>query len=270
MSNKLLFHIAYYMSDKKRIDSKNKIDKSKSEYNNHVLNGVCSFLKEINDYEGFSYKKVVLDVNIENSFVSRIQTENYPDIDLEICVHSFLKEHPFRLTTKHRLSMKEKLNEYDWFGYSEDDTIIFNKTVQFFCNHLNSFYKRENKVYTIPRMVYDKNGEYYYSDIVKPSLLDGKKYTVPTNRFGACWLYSKEIMKDWINSLSFLNFNYPNRDGGIRVKMGLGFIEKNAVIPININSKEPEVDCVHLGYSGEYYFKHPRGFHCLKKNKLIQ
>lgn len=62
MSNRLLFHIAYYMTDKKRIDSKNKIDKSKPEFNNHVLDGVCSFLKEINDYEGFSYKKVVLDI----------------------------------------------------------------------------------------------------------------------------------------------------------------------------------------------------------------
>lgn len=55
------------------------------------------------------------------------------------------------------------------------------------------------------------------------------EYVIPENRFGACWVYSKGIMKDWIKSKSFLNFNYPNANGGIRVKMGTRLLGKKRV-----------------------------------------
>lgn len=269
MSEKLLFHIAYYMTDKKRVDNKNKINKQSPEFNNHVLKGICSFLKEINEYSNFSVKKVVLDVNIENTFVKKINPLDYPTIQLEICHHSFEKEHPFRLTTKHRMAMKEEINNYDWFGYSEDDTIISADTMKFITKNLPSFYKTENKVYTIPRMVYNKKGDYFYSDIIQPSAKQQKDYITPTNRFGACWVYSQQIMKEWIRNTSFLNFNHPNRDGGIRVKMGTGYLEKKAVVPIDKKKREPCIKCIHLGYSGNYYFKHPKGYHTLAMKNLF-
>ena len=269
MSEKLLFHIAYYMTDKKRVDNKNKVNKQSPEFNNHVLQGVCLFLKEINSYSNFSVKKVVLDVNGENTFVQKINPLHYPTIQLEISYHSFEKEHPFRLTTKHRLAMNEKIDEYDWFGYSEDDTIISKETMEFIRRNLQSFYKKENKVFTIPRMVFNQKGDYFYSDIRTPSVLHRQDYVIPANRFGACWIYPREIMKEWKKYTSFLNFCHPNKDGGIRVKMGTGLLEKDAVIPINKKIKEPCIKCVHLGYSGKYYFKHPKGYHSLPIKKLF-
>lgn len=270
MNDKLLFHIAYYMTNKKRLDNKNSINKASSEFNNHVFKGVCLFLKEINEYKGFSVKKVVLDVNEENSFLSKIDSSLYPSITLEINSYSFTEEHPFRLTTKHRLSMRHEIEDFDWFGYSEDDTIITKSSMEYIRDNLDKFYKKENKVFTIPRMVYNKKKEYFYSDIIKPSLpVFNKNYIIPTNRFGACWVYSKTIMKDWIKCKSFLNFNHVNKDGGIRVKMGTGFLEKSAVIPIYKEKKQPCIECIHLGYCGEYYFKHPRGYHTLPKLKLF-
>ena len=134
---------------------------------------------------------------------------------------------------------------------------------------LRSFYKTENKVYTIPRMVYNKKGDYFYSDIIQPSAKQQKDYITPTNRFGACWVYSQQIMKEWIRNTSFLNFNHPNRDGGIRVKMGTGYLEKKAVVPIDKKKKEPCIKCIHLGYSGNYYFKHPKGYHTLAMKNLF-
>ena len=112
MSQKLLMHIAYYMNPTKRLDNKHGMDKSSTEYTEHVLSGVIRFLEEINEYEGFCKKDVVLDVNVENEDVKKINLSNYPNINIDINTYDFKNEHPFRLTTKHRLSMKTKIDEY--------------------------------------------------------------------------------------------------------------------------------------------------------------
>ena len=104
-----LRHIAYYMNPKQRLDNKNGIDKAGKEFTEHVLNGVSKFLHEINDYQGFSKKDVVLDINIENSDIKKIRKTDYPNINLFMNTYNFESEHPFRLTTKHRLSMKNKI-----------------------------------------------------------------------------------------------------------------------------------------------------------------
>lgn len=263
----LLFHISYYSNSKERVDNKNNINKSSIEYRNFIINNIKKFLNEINLYTSFSKKVIIFDINIENTDIEKINFKDYPTLEIHINRYSFQQEHPFRLTTKHRFHMKKEIENFDWFGYSEDDTIIINKTMKYIVENLNLFYKKEKKIFTIPRMVYNKEGEYFYSDIIKPSPLR-REFISPTNRFGACWIYSKEIMKDWVECPSFLNFNYPNINGGIRVKMGSGFIEKIALIPMDLKKKEPYIESVHLGYSGDYYFKHPKGFHTLKKNKL--
>lgn len=263
----LLFHISYYSNSEKRVDNKNNIEKSSKEYRNFIIENIKKFLKEIDLYTSFKRKVIIFDINFENTDIDKINFIEYPTLEINIKKYSFYEEHPFRLTTKHRFNMKKEIENYDWFGYSEDDTIITNKTMEYIVENLNLFYKKERKVFTIPRMVYNKEGEYFYSDIIQQSPLRGE-YTSPRNRFGACWVYSKEIMKDWIECPSFLNFNYPNINGGIRVKMGSGFLEKNTLIPMDIKKKEPLIESVHLGYSGDYYFKHKQGFHTLKKNKL--
>lgn len=263
----LLFHISYYSNSKERVDNKNNINKSSSVYRNFIIENIKKFLTEINLYTSFTKKVIVFDINIENKDIEKINFKEYPSLEIKVERYSFHEEHPFRLTTKHRLSMKKEIENFDWFGYSEDDTIITNKTMKYIVDHLDPFYIEEKKVFTIPRMVYNKEGEYFYSDIIKPSPLRGKCIS-PRNRFGACWVYSKKIMKDWILSPSFFNFNYPNRNGGIRVKMGSGYLEKVALIPMDRKKKEPLIESVHLGYSGDYYFRHNDGFHTLEKNKL--
>tara|TARA_B100000927_G_scaffold277558_1_gene259312 strand:- start:1825 stop:2643 length:819 start_codon:yes stop_codon:yes gene_type:complete len=272
MSKTLLMHIAYYMNPNKRLDNKNGIDKTSKEFTEHVLSGVLKFLKEINEYNGFSKKDVVLDVNVENEDISKIDESNYPDINLIINKHEFKDEHPYRLTTKHRLSMLNKINDYDWFGYSEDDTIIYKETIDFLLKKSVTLFETEKKVYTIPRLVYNLNNEYFFSDIKDPSKLiktvNGNAIE-PTNRFGACWFYPKEIMNEWLKCNSFLNFDYPNSNGGIRVRMGWGIAEIKAIVPIN-SKNEPEIKCVHLGYCGKYYFPHPNGFHKLPIDKICK
>lgn len=270
MSQKLLMHITYYMNPSKRLDNKHGIDKSNREFTDHVLHGVMMFLDEINKYQGFSKKDVILDINSENEDATKINPKDYPNINLLIESFNFENEHPFRLSTKHRLSIQKKINDYDWFGYAEDDTIIFKETIDYLLDNSIKLLDNENKVYTIPRLVYNENNQYFYSDIKKPSKLiktiNGNAIK-PDNRFGACWFYPKKIMDKWIkNKKSFFNFDNP-RNNDIRVEMGWGISEIDAIVPINSNN-EPDIKCVHLGYCGKYYFPHPKGFHKLPINKI--
>lgn len=269
---KLLLHIAYYMNPDKRLDNKHGIDKSSNEFTEHVLQGVMTFLEEIDNYEGFDQKDVVLDINEENVDVQRIDQLKYPNINLSFNIYNFHDEHPFRLTTKHRISIQSKMNDYDWFGYSEDDTIISKESIDYLVNNSINLFEKENKVYTIPRLVHDQSNNYFFSDIRNSSsvikTVNGKAVN-PENRFGACWFYPKKVMEEWIKNKSFLNFNYKNVNGGIRVMMGWGISEIDAIVPIN-SDNEPALKCIHNGYSGKYYFPHPGGFHKLPINKLCR
>lgn len=270
---KLLMHIAYYMNSDKRLDNKNNINKSDKDFTEHVLEGVKNFLNEINNYFGFIVIDVIIDINIENNDVYKINLNKYNNLNITINKYNFKDEHPFRLTTKHRLSMIKNINNYDWFGYSEDDTIILKDTISFLLNNSEKLFKLYKKVYTIPRLVFDQNKKYYYSDIRQSSNnsinINNFKSIIPTNNFGACWFYPKIIMNIWINHNSFLNFNYPNINGGIRVKMGSGIPLYDAIIPLNIDN-EPKIFSIHLGYSGKYYFKHLMGYHTLPINKILE
>lgn len=268
ISPSLLFHISYYSNALGRLDNKNKLEKKSEEYRDFVRNNVKKVLNEIDSYTPFVKKVVVFDINVENTDIHEIDFRKYPTIDVRINEYSFHDEHPFRLTTKHRHSMMKEIENFDWFGYAEDDTLVTAETMKYIVENLDSFYTKKNNVFTIPRMVCNTQGEYFYSDIRKPSPQNGE-YVIPENRFGACWVYSKGIMKDWIKSKSFLNFNYPNANGGIRVTMGTGYLEKNAYIPIDVKNKKPLIESVHLQYSWEYYFIHPKGYHTLKQDDLI-
>ena len=37
-----------------------------------------------------------------------------------------------------------------------------------------------------------------------------------------------------------------------------------------MKNKKPLIESVHLQYSGEYYFKHPKGYQTLKQDELIE
>lgn len=228
----LLFHISYYSNSKETFENKN----------------IKKILKEINLYTSFKKKVIIFDINSENKDIEKINFKDYPTLDINIEKHYFKEEHTFRLTTKHRFNMKKEIENFDWFGYSENNTIITNKTMKYIVENLNSFYKKERKVFSIPQMVYNKKSEKFYSDIIELSPLR-KKYISPKKYFGACWIYSKEIMKDWIECHSFLNFSVQDSNEEIKVKMGSGFLEKVALIPINIDKKEPFIGFFNLGYS---------------------
>lgn len=272
----LLVNIPYYMNSEKRVDNKNGIDKASKEFTEETFSGIKKYLEEINLYPEFTKIDIILDVNQENTDVYKIDFSIYENINnIQIISHSFMpqkNEHPFRLTTKHRFNVLKNIDSYDWFMYAEDDTIISKESIPFFIENSNSFFQNTGLLYTIPRLVYDSQNNYFFSDIIKSSPIQKQKnninYKIPTNRFGACWFYSQKIVKEWIKHKSFLNLNFPNVNGGIRVKMGLGFMEKQAVIPINNKTNIPEIQCVHLGYSGKNYFEHPNGFHTLPIHHL--
>ena len=164
--------------------------------------------------------------------------------------------------------MKDNITKYDWFGYSEDDTLILSKTIEFLKNNSIKLYNNENKVYSISRLVYDKNNNWFFSVIITASnkkfICNNQLSVIPTQRYSACWFYPKIIMTKWINSPSFFNFN----SNDIRAWMAFGYAAIEAITPIS-DDNETLLKCIHLGYSGKYYFKHPAGYHTLPLDKLF-
>lgn len=257
---KLLCHIAYYESDK-RVDSKNGIDKGSCAWKKHVFDGVQKTINEINKFTAFETIDVVIDVNSENKWVDKLTGA---------CIkrYSFENEHPFLLTTKHRENIARNIDKYDYFMYIEDDTFVPNETMNCIVANTQEAWNR-NKVLTLARMVTPLNIEdkkkIFYSDIVKSFVKEKRpklRAVVPTSRFSASWVYSASIVKEWMKHPSFKDFSGALRDGGIRVDMGIGFKEKEAIVPVDAKEK-PLTICFHLGYCGKYYFKHPYGFHTL-------
>lgn len=245
---KILIHIPYY---------KNNVIKTDTILTNHNFENIKKVLDKINSFKGFSQIDVVIDINKENDYVKKINKSNLKNLNIFVHTFDFTNEHPLRLTTKHRFDMKNKIKDYDWFAYIESDTTINNDTAEFLQNNLDNLYENNEKLYTIPRLVYDKSGKFFYSDITKKyEIIDSinGRAILPEQRFGGSWFYSKNIMIDWLKHKSFLDFDHPNLNGGIRVMMGIGFIEKIALIPINENNI-PKISCIHLGNSGKYYKK---------------
>lgn len=257
---KLLCHIAYYDSNE-RVDNKHGIDKGSREWKEHVFNGVKKTVETIQNYTAFETVDIIIDANVENSWVNELE-------GVRVVKHDFSHEHPFFLTTKHRENVKNNIDNYDYFMYIEDDTYIPNATM----NHIVSLTPgawRAGNVLALTRMVtplnVDGNEEIYYSDIRNKfikSNLPKLNAVVPMSKFSASWVYDKAIVKEWVKHHSFMDFSGPLKDGGIRVDMGIGFKEKEAIVPVDSN-KKPKTICFHLGYCGKYYFRHPDGFHTL-------
>ena len=46
--------------------------------------------------------------------MQRIKYLDSPSVNMLLIIYNFKDEHPFRLTTKHGISIKPKLHDYDW------------------------------------------------------------------------------------------------------------------------------------------------------------
>merc|ERR1711871_152932 len=122
-------------------------------------------------------------------------------------------------------------------------------------------------------MVFDKDKNVFYSDIQKSSRREdvikvfdednGRQscYIIePTNTYAGCWMYPKNIMKEFIGSLEW---KIPNQKHMIREKMAWGFKKNKRMVllgSLTVFPIKPKNSFVyHLGFSGDYYLKPTNG-----------
>ena len=265
---KLLSHISYYSSNKREDERSNfnkifNISKGSYEWQEHIFKGVLNVICELNKYDFFDEIDIIIDANEENEWCDKLllKTSDLKKVNVEIKKYSFDEEHPFQLTFKHREDMLNKINDYDWFMYTEDDTIIPYVSMKNHFEKCEKLYMKKKLISCFNRLVYNEKQEFFHSDNIKevrsPLFIDEEigYIAIPYQSYCACWCYPKMIMKDFIESdlwkKAGKNHNGP---GGVRVDSAYGYLPKKQVIILDDNQKNSVAWCVHLGLSGKYYF----------------
>ena len=287
-----MVHITYYSNDTRLDKIKNRssdlFDKETQQWRDHVYEGVLKVISVISQYDKSMFHKILIVVNMnnENTYGDQL-IKDVVDMSLKNVIVKIDKcvppKHPFYLTTVHRKQMREQIEEYDWFLYTEDDNLVPFETIKQMVTSMEPIYKKSGFLIGPTRMVFDKDKNVFYSDIQKSSrredivkVLDeehfgGDVYIVkPTNTYSGCWMYPKSIMKEFIESPEWI---VPNQKHMIREKMAWGFKKDKRMIllsSINTYPIKPKNSFVyHLGFSGDYYFRSEAGWHTLKDHLLV-
>ena len=291
---KLLVHITYY-SNETRVDKIKKrpsdlFDKDSQQWRDHVYEGVLKVISAINNYDKSMFHEimVVINMNMENTYDKKL-LEDVAKMGLVGVVvkidKSIPPHHPFYLTTVHRKQIEDCVEDYDWFLYTEDDNLVPFETIKQMVTSMEPIYEKSGYLIGPTRMVFDENKNVFYSDIQRSSrredvikLFDGDDgmgscYIIkPTNTYSGCWMYPKNIMKEFIGSLEW---KIPNQKHMIREKMAWGFKkDKRMILLGSLNGfpiKPKNSFVYHLGFSGDYYLKPTggAGWHTLKENLLV-
>lgn len=181
---------------------------------------LTAFNNKLNDMftcfdEFFYYSKyVTIFVDTNSKETEKSFLENYPNYNryknnIKFFVHSNL-ENSFDLTWKHREHMRNEIDNYDWFLYSENDMLI---TKENFYNFVNKFSKLH--IYNIiPSFIRVETlkGDLYISDCIyintftKQELItiDGELYVKLNNPYHAFWLLPQYFLKHHINDDLFV------------------------------------------------------------------
>jgi len=282
---KLLAHITYYSNDTradlikhKPPDSHDKFDKNSQQWRDHVYQGVLKVITTMNNYSMFEHIDVVVNMNPENTYDTSLphDTTHLTNINIKID-KTRPPHHPYFLTTVHRNQMKENLQNYDWFLYTEDDNLVPKETLEHQMKYLERIYHEHNYVIGTTRMVVDNDNNVFYSDIQSPSSPEDIVETnygsllKPTNTYSGCWMYPQSMMKDFIESPEW---SPPPKKHMIREKMAWGFKKDQRMIMLShpkMVPRHPQHSYVyHLGFSHDYYFRKPNSkCHSLPKNHII-
>lgn len=207
---KLLCHIAFFHYDtsSNKIHCTSNIKKGSNTWNNIMWNSLLQNIKNFNKYIIFDTIDVVVDTNsyyIQEKLKIQVKKTNFTIVQPRAVVHKKLS-HPFHITSRHRINMEQKLMYYDWFLYTEVDTIIPYNT---FLTQFNEAFKlwELGAVRTYGRTCTTYTSKSYgLFDILKKNYkkkiytIDGKRYAEPSSSYSACWMYPQKILKSFINT----------------------------------------------------------------------
>jgi len=159
-----------------------------------------------------TYQEMPIDVSIV--VLSNIKKDLGKDVEVRVGVPS---SNPWSLPFAHRSLFRERIEEYDLFIYSEDDTLVSWTAIQAFMNSLSVL--KDNEIAGFIRTEHDTNGNIFYSSCHSffhwdPSSLRkrGKElWAKYTNEHAACFAISQKQLKRAISSGGFTETPHEGR-----------------------------------------------------------
>jgi len=156
-------------------------------------------LQTIKEYK-CDYKIVV---HTNSNIAKELIYNSYPQVETIVVTKL---EHPYHLTWKHREYIKEHLDDFDVYMYTEDDVIIkYSQLVNYletlrevWPNYVPSFVRYE---------INDQDGEIYalhpqrvsQSNIVT---INGKRYYNIQKTYCACWILPADLLKQQMHLIN--------------------------------------------------------------------
>jgi SAM-dependent methyltransferase len=137
--------------------------------------------------------------------------------DVEVVVVDLQGKDPWTLPFAHKEILARRLNDYDLFVYSEDDTLITERNLRAFLEVSAAL--REDEILGFMRFEEGRDGEVHFPDVHgcfhwDPKSLRSRgtyKFAFFTNEHSACYVLTQEQLRRAINSGGFLV--RPHRDG---------------------------------------------------------
>lgn len=248
----------------------------------HTYRALQSQLLEMHGaYEEFDGIDVFVDVNSENVFTQNLtvfgRSLRPSKLRLEVRVHKDVA--PFRLACAHRSHMEAVLqsgNEYDWFLYTEDDTLVPGRAMTAQLRMAQRVFAATNKTLGFVRVVNDSTGLVFYADAHRytpepeahmvhvPGL---GRFATPLNPYAASWAYPRSIMHEFVRSTAWRAFEDKRwftgaggtpdaRQDDDRINVAMGYWRKGHGAPYML-LPVPGSDLYvwHLSVSGEWYAK---------------
>ena len=157
---------------------------------------IIYLLKIINEIKKYKYKT---DIFIHTNKIFQINNMINYDNKLEIIHHDLSNINPKKLTWLAKTYIKNFIDNYDIFIYSEDDILIYNEAFNYWLNYKDICFQNKYNLGFL-RIEYLDSKNIYLTDISsnfdKPKFktLQNIKFLVNNkNSYYACWIYDKNI-----------------------------------------------------------------------------
>lgn len=151
-----------------------------------------------------TYKNMPLEITLV--VLSNIPKDLGPDVEVVVGTPS---SNPWSLPFAHRKIFRERINEYDFFLYSEDDTLLSWSTMEAFIQSTQQLH--HNEIAGFLRTEESNNGQIFYSSChsffhwIPSSVRErgGKLWAKYSNEHSACFIASQQQLKQAIASGGF-------------------------------------------------------------------
>eukprot|EP00908_Phaeocystis_cordata_P017712 Transcript_29065.p1 GENE.Transcript_29065~~Transcript_29065.p1 ORF type:complete len:341 (+),score=79.48 Transcript_29065:185-1207(+) len=277
---RLLTHMTFhdsgrdYPHDYRLASRMRKLDNTSGRWRNFTYDALRAVLLEMESYVMFDCIDAVLDVNVGNAYRDDVQlwaSRTLRRVHLTVQAHNLAR--PTMLGWVHRAHMERRLEVYDWFLYTEDDTLVPTESLRLYMQLAPKLWRRHRMLLAWTRVVNDTEGTIHYNDVrfAVPKAwmynFSGLGVFVPgQTTFGACWAYPKQMMRGFVASSEWRK---PFDKNDVRMSAAKGWMDRNLttvhLVPTaNLNAlglQDPThptasrgLFVYHLSYTGPLYF----------------